>query len=426
MGWQMTTLRSARLHASRDGRAYAILVLAYLCLRALNLWELWLASSHQAATGPANPGGRPSDYFVHTSTPAAPGLAAVLTNWDGQWYERIATDGYPTAAESHSANDSWTWAFPPLFPLLARLVMALTGLGFPVAAVALNLALGLAATLLLHGLLRPYLGRPLALLSAVAFNTFMTAPLLTVAYSEAAALVFLLLALRATVDRRYLLALLSVLLLAFTRPIAVPFAAVFAVHAFSRWRARRSDPFGRGAQMALLAAVAASLASPFLWNALAAHFFEATRPAVGPADGSGVSRTSSMLGSFDFGWVGGLTHLAGVGGALLVLGVLTLGLTLAYVAARRLRMPAELRVWGAVYVVFVIAVTPVTPGLLRYLLLAAPLLVSVQVVPATWKKRDAGMATLAVITAAALWSQWWWIRYLYILDPAPNLLPWPP
>jgi hypothetical protein len=47
-------------------------------------------------------------------------------------------------------------------------------------------------------------------------------------------------------------------------------------------------------------------------------------------------------------------------------------------------------------------------------------------VPLVWANRSAGLVTFAVLTAAALWTQWFWIRYLYILDPAPALLPWPP
>lgn len=403
-----------------------LLTLGYLGLRGLNMVELWAASSAQAATGPANPEGRPSEYFVHSPAPAAPGLAGVLANWDGQWYERIATEGYPTAAESHSANDAWTWAFPPFFPLMARLVMALTGLGFPVAAVVLNLALGMVATLLLYGLLRPHVGTLVALASALAVNTFMTAPLFTAAYSEPAALVFLLLALCATVTRRYSLALIAVLLLAFTRPIAAPFALVFVAHAAARWRDRRHEPFPRVAQLLLVACTVVSLVSPLLWNAVAARLFDAAQPLAGRSESAGVSRTASMLGTFEFGWFGGVGRIAGVAGVLLFVAGFTLAVGAAEAAGRRFQLPMELRVWGAAYVVFVVAVTPVTPGLLRYLLLAAPLLVAVQVLPLTWKARRAGLVALCTITAVALWSQWWWIRYLYILDPAPALLPWPP
>src|SRR5690348_312046 len=81
-------------------RVVVVLSLGYLAIRLLNLLELWMASQTQQPTGSPNPLGAPTTYFVHTETPASPGLSGVLANWDGQWYERIATDGYPTAAET--------------------------------------------------------------------------------------------------------------------------------------------------------------------------------------------------------------------------------------------------------------------------------------------------------------------------------------
>lgn len=404
----------------------AALVLGYVCVRALNLWELWMASSSQAATGPPNSDGPRSAYFVDSATPAAPGLSGVLANWDGQWYERIATDGYPRADESRSPNDTWTWAFPPLFPFLVRFVMAISGLGFPVAAVVLNLALGLLAAALLYGMLRDCLPATLAVATALAVNTFVSAPLFTVAYSEPAALVLLLLALSAMLGHRYFLALLWVVLLAFTRPIAVPFALVFAAHATMRWRNRRHEPFRRTELLTLASGVLLCLASPFVWNAVSSQMFGASPTVQEAADDTGVARASSMLSTFEFGWIGGLARMSGAGFALLFLAMVAATLTLTDRAARRLRLPLELRVWGAAYVVFVIVVTPATPGLLRYLLLAAPALVAAHVLPLTWKKRWWGGLMVAVITVAALYSQWLWIRYLYIVDPAPALLPWAP
>ncbi|GGN09697.1 hypothetical protein GCM10009721_41990 [Terrabacter tumescens] len=416
-------------------RAYAhrwaigsALVLGYLALRLVNLGQLWLASESQSATGPANPSGKPSEYFVHTALPAAPGLGGVLANWDGQWYERIATEGYPTGTESHSANDTWTWAFPPVFPMSVRLVMALTGLGFPAAAVVLNLVLGGIATALLYALLRAPLGTAMALAGALALNTFVSAPLFTLAYSEPAALVFLLLTIRFTLAHRYAPAFAGVLLLAFTRPVAAPLVLVFAAHALARLRNRDAEVFRPASKVLLAACALASVASPFLWNALASALFGATRAASDQTNEplSGVSRTASMLGTFEFGWIGGVGRIAGVGGALTIVAVLAATLCLAEVAARHLGLSLELRVWGAAYIVFVILVTPPTPGLLRYLLLAAPLLIAVQILPLSWTNRRTGLIVFAVLTAVALWTQWFWIRYLYILDPAPALLPWPP
>ncbi|MFC7595418.1 hypothetical protein ACFQU3_08900 [Terrabacter sp. GCM10028922] len=412
----------------RRWTAAVVVTIGYFSIRALNFWELWFASSAQAASGPANPLGNPSDYFVQTPTPASPGLGGLLTNWDGQWYERIAVDGYPTGAEARSANDAWTWAFPPLFPMLVRLVMALTGLGFPAASVVLNLVLGGVATALLYCLLRASLSGTLATAGALSLSVFMSAPLFGLAYSEPAALVLLLVALRATLAQRYTAGLLAVILLAFTRPVAVPLAAVFAVHWWLRWRSRRTAQLGPGTHLILAANTLAAMASPFLWNAIATVCFGSAASPAEQSDSplSGVARTASMISTFEFGWLGGVWRIAGTAGVLLVILVAGLALGLAVTTSGRLGLPIELRVWGVTYTAFVLLVTPPTPGLIRYLLLAAPLLIAVHVQPLAWRKRAAGLVLFGVITAVGLWSQWFWIRYLYILDPAPAQLPWPP
>jgi Gpi18-like mannosyltransferase len=54
-------------------------------------------------------------------------FSVMLTQWDGVWYERIATTGYTY----HADGQPYPVAFFPLFPLLSRAVMAL---GLPFAA----------------------------------------------------------------------------------------------------------------------------------------------------------------------------------------------------------------------------------------------------------------------------------------------------
>jgi hypothetical protein len=106
---------------------------------------------------------------------------------------------------------------------------------------------------------------------------------------------------------------------------------------------------------------------------------------------------------------------------LLVL-VTGLVLVVAGLGVRRLGLPPELVLWGATYVLFVLTVTPLHPAVVRYLLLATPLLAVVPVYAAATRRTVGVMAALALITVG-LSLQWVWIRYLYILDPAPALLP---
>ncbi|MGO4360855.1 hypothetical protein [Terrabacter sp. RAF57] len=351
----------------------------------------------------------------------------MLANWDGQWYERIATEGYPKAAEAHSANDAWTWQFPPLFPVLARLVMWVTGLGFPVSAVLLNFALGGIATALLYGIYRAAVTTPIAIAGALSVSAFMTAPLLNVAYSEPAALVFLLLTFRGLMARRYALAWLSVLALAFTRPVAAPLALVFAAHWWTCWRSRSTLRPTKATHFWLAVCTVTSLLSPFLWSVIAAAWLrdaQAVTRTNGPISGS--ARAASMMSSFDFGWFARAHDQAGWQGVVLLVLAVAVGVGAPVAAARRLGLPLELQIWGVSYIVFVLLVTPVTPGVMRYLLLAAPLLAAVPMWTLTWTRRGLGVTAFMMITAVALWSQWFWIRYVYILDPGPALVPWSP
>jgi hypothetical protein len=62
-----------------------------------------------------------------------------LCQWDCGWYQEIAEEGYRVEPAAGSLMASY--AFYPAFPLLARLVMLVTGLGFVHAALLMNLVM---------------------------------------------------------------------------------------------------------------------------------------------------------------------------------------------------------------------------------------------------------------------------------------------
>jgi hypothetical protein len=389
-------------------------------LRLLQLAAVARASRAQLPTGPATPDGQPSDYYVFHPAAADPGAWYVLTNWDGQWYERIATIGYPAGAAARSANEAWAVAFPPAFPVLTRGVMESTGASFAVSAFLLNTVAVLGAVGLMYGLLH---GRGVsdreATMAASALSLMPSSPVLIAAYSEAVALVFVMVALWALVRRHYAVCVVAVLALSLTRPVAVAFFAVVLVHALLRWRADgRSVPWVH--RLGVSGVGAASVASVWVWPRLSRALYGTTQA----GSYSGSDRTAVIVSGLGDGY---LRTLWNAGPAVAAVVVLFFGLALAVpaVLALRAHWPVEIVVWGVAYLGVVVVATPVTPGFFRYLVLAGPLLAAVFAVPlrAIAVPR---VVVVVVLVAGSLWLQWLWVRYLLVLDPAPSLYPWAP
>ncbi|PKW27176.1 hypothetical protein ATL31_2014 [Phycicoccus duodecadis] len=390
-------------------------------VRLAEIIALKIGAEAQSATGPATPDGVPGHYFVYSPSPASPGLGAVLGNWDGEWYERIAMLGYPRGDEIASANDAYVSGFPPGFPLLARVTTEISGLSFVWSSVLLNTVLSLATVVLLHGLLRSR-GLParVAAVGAAAVSLLPSSPVLVAAYSEPLALLFLVVALRLILEHRYLVAAVAILGLALTRPVAVAFVPVLLIHAVLRFRVdRRLMPARSWATLSVATLVAA--ASPWVWPRVAVWIYGRSESVAN----SGASRTDQIASGLGSGY---LRTTLDVGGppALVLLALAFLALVgVPAVVGLRTGWPVELLAWGAAYLAMVIIATPITPGFLRYLVLAAPLFGPLFAAPFARMSRP-HLAFVATLTAACLWAQWFWIRYLFILDPAPALLPWSP
>jgi len=114
-------------------------------------------------------------------------LAALVTVFDGAWYQTVATDGYPRElplqADGTVAMNST--GFFPLYPLLARGVTAVTGLGFAAAAVLVSTVAGACAAALVALCVRHVHGPRVGLWTAALWSLQPTAFLLSLAYSEA-------------------------------------------------------------------------------------------------------------------------------------------------------------------------------------------------------------------------------------------------
>jgi hypothetical protein len=237
----------------------ARVALVYLALRAVSAVMLVVASHHQVPmpdwTGP----GRTVDYFDMT------------VMWDGSWYRQAALHGYPVPLplDAHGHVAQSTWAFYPLFPLLSRMVMSATGLGFPVVGSTLALLCGLGASILMAHLLADRLGPRVALATVAVWAAFPAAVSLQLAYTESIAMLVLCAFLWAVMRRAWLASAGLVLLLGLTRPIAAPAALVVLVALWVRWRDRREQPLAVGEIVSGAVALAAAGLAAVLWPLIA-------------------------------------------------------------------------------------------------------------------------------------------------------------
>jgi hypothetical protein len=164
--------------------------------------------------------------------PAHPGWN-VLTNWDGEWYERVATIGYEYAPDGKQHDV----AFFPLYPLTVALLQRLVRIPFGVAASLVNNVAFLLALIVIFDWVR---GRRDAATARWTIATLCLLPVslfTAVAYSEGLYLFLSAGAVRAFERRSYFWAGIAAALASATRSFGVLFFPAFA---FEALRKRRS------------------------------------------------------------------------------------------------------------------------------------------------------------------------------------------
>lgn len=388
----------------------------FAATRLLNFIMISLAARHQVALSETIPG-----YYVNTPMSASPGYLSVVTNWDGQWYERIATRGYgepSSLASSDVIAEGHAWAFPPLFPLVAAVIMGMTGMGFGSAATVVNLAAGAAAMVMIFLLLERTAGRFVASALVATTCAFISAPLLQIAYSESLAIFLLSAALLLIQRRQYGFALIAITALALTRLITPPLAVVIAAHAWSRYRRRAEAPVRWIEIIGMLGIGLMSIGGLSLWSFIATGWLSAS-------DSTDANRGSvSGLAGMSFGWFGAMYHAAGLAGLALLLVMVLMLVRLAY-DARSNGWGTEVRAWYWAYPTFVLAGSGVHPGILRYLLLGFPLLLTLV---GSSKREATPRLRLALVVAACCVGfglQWFWIDHALVMHQ-PSVTPWMP
>jgi hypothetical protein len=206
------------------GRAvptWAVLAIAYLLSRVLTtglLFVFWASGQHWT--------------IAHYD--GGSGFGGFLQSWDGLYYRRVALDGYPTTIPTDASGtvEKNAWAFLPVYPMIVRAVMAVTGFGFPVAGVLVAMAFGAAATFAIHRLLLERFGATIGIWGALFFCFGPMSYVLQVTYAESTYLYFMFAALAAMIARRYAAMIPFGILAAFSHPGALALAAALALQRF--------------------------------------------------------------------------------------------------------------------------------------------------------------------------------------------------
>ena len=393
----------------RSSRVFVGWVLAvYALARVVTTTVLLVVMRHQVPSGMTGGDDVPVSYFPFTAL------------WDGQWYLRVAEDGYPDVlpvTDSGKVCEN-AWAFYPLFPMLARLGMSVTGLGFPTVASTIALLCGAGAAVVMGLLLRGRIGDPSAYAVVALWASFPASVTLQLAYTESLAMLLLVGYLYALTRERWVVATVIAVLVGLSRPIAVPLGLVTLVVVVMRWRRRRERPIAPRTYAAMLAALVGCGVAGLLWPVVA---WWRTGVSSAYTDTMAAWRSYRSIELFvpwadrvqDPSWGPWL-----VGGPIVVL------LMVAGPWARNLG--ADLRTWTLAYTVYLMATLDPFTSIFRYLVPLFPLLVVV--LGAGWADRRGNTWTRVLLRAVPLLvafvvGQYFWTDVLWRFVPPSDYPP---
>lgn len=344
---------------------------------------------------------------------ANPDLGALLGGWDAQWYGYIAAAGYPSELprDPSGAVGENAWAFMPIYAYLAAWVGALLG-GWVAGAVAVSVISGYLCCVVLYGMLRDRLDASGAMFAVLLFAVGPVAALFQVGYAESLFLLWLLLALRAVILRRFGWLFLLIPLMGYTRPGVLAFALFLGLYGLVRWFTRRTDPLPIRQAAGVIAAGVWACIVGFSWQVIAALITGvpnayldtemAWRRAWGQAENGFVPFTGFIRAWSMWFELWGLPGPLGV--VTLIILVVAVGVLLWRGAAVR-RLGVEIRLWSASYLVYLLAVFFPQSSLFRLLFPLSPLWGAMAGSPSKLRR--------AILVAACLTAQGFWVFFMY-------------
>lgn len=357
-----------RLRVGTADRFVPAVLCAYLAARALSAILLVALTRYQVPVGWTGP---------HVS------YATIVGLWDAGWYADIATQGYPAVLPHDPVTGELQqnpWAFYPLFPLLTRALMMLTGAPFAITGAMLSLVLGAAAAVVIARLLRRRVGARTALAAVIVWSTCAPSPVLQVAYTESLAILLLTLVLAALDRQRWWSAAGFAVLTGLARPIAVPLGLVALVAVVVRWRGRAARPIPRGEYAAMAAALGGCGVAGLTWPALV---WAGTGIRTAYTDTMATWRAGQDIVPLT-PWVGISRYLFGDAGPLALAAVVVLILAVA-LGPWAARLGPVLRAWVLAYPFYLALVLDPGTSLFRYLLPCFPW--AVIAVDGAWRAR---------------------------------------
>jgi hypothetical protein len=399
---QGLTVSSRRMLTERFGLWFPLAV--FLLTRTVNAVMIGVASRKQIAIPSTGLEGR-----LAIPSPASPDYWVVAANWDGRWYGAIAAYGYPDHLPIDAAGHVLpnAYAFPPLYPMLVRVVMMATGLDFTMAGPIVSLACGAGAMVLVYRLVADTAGRRAGALTVMLLCTFMSAPVFQISYSEGLALLLVSGALWLLTRRQYGALATVLVLLSLTRPVAPAITLVILVHGWTRHRNRSEDK--------------AFVLRDRLWvigvAVLGALLAGAWPLCVAVMTGKPSAYLDTMAAWVQDGGPRALTAWPSV--LWQQVGVLGLLLSVVVACFWLVRRPGarawsiEVRTWAWAYPLFMFA-TGLGSSSIRYAVMAFPLIWPFVESPTTRAERRAQLGFAMVLAAFGIVAQWVWISHYLV------------
>jgi hypothetical protein len=385
-------------------REFVVRVLsAYAICRAFSTVLLAIVAHYQAPVSWTGP--RPN-YFSMT----------VL--WDGFWYRQVAEAGYPAVLPLDAATGAVqqnAWAFYPAFPMMARSVMRVTGLGFPIVGSTLALLLGFGAAAMMGLLFRDRVGPRLALAAVTVYAASPVSPSFQIAYTESLGILLLCAFLWAISRERWMPAAGIALLIGLTRAMALPLAVVALVAIFLRWRRRDRDPISAREAWSGLAMLGSCGVAGLLWPVLVSLLVGSTTAYADTMGAWSVGGSVQLLRPW-LGYVQVPGNAAKVALGLLLVIAMTVGPWAA-------RLGVELRTWVLAYTAYLILVDAPSTSLFRHLLPLFPL--ALVLVGGAWQHRPARWLQwrTGLLIVVGLAGQVWWVWALLRFVPPTDFPP---